>query len=77
MVRLRPHSLLVLRRLQRRNVGIRSLHPRYRLVIQGCARYRCDGLSDCQCGDKSEWGDGGVVSCAVSSAGEGGVGILG
>ena len=33
MVRLRPHSLLVLRRLQRRNVGIRSLHPRHRLVI--------------------------------------------
>lgn len=77
MVRLRTHSLLVLRRLQRRDVGIRFLHPRHRVVVQRCHRDSRDGLSDYQCGDIVEWGDGGVISRAVSRAGEGRVGILG
>lgn len=77
MVRLCAHSLLVLRCLQRRNMGIRCLYSRYRLVIQRRARDRRDGLCDRQCGDQSERGDGGAISCAISSAGEGGLGILG
>lgn len=77
MVRLRAHRLLVLRRLQRRDVGVRGVHPRHRTVVQGRDRGRRDGVSDCQRGDLVERGDGGIISCAVPRAGEGGVGVLG
>lgn len=72
-----PNRLLVLRRLQRRDVGIRRLHPRHRALLQGCTRNCGRRLLDYQRGHQLERRDGGVVSCAISRAGEGRVGILG
>ena len=77
MVRLCPDSLLVLRCLQRRNVGIRRLHSRHWTLLQRLARNSRDGLCHYQCGDKSKRRDGGAVSCPVPRACEGWVGFLG
>ena len=77
MVRLCPDSLLVLRCLQRRNVGIRRLHSRHWTLLQRFARNSRDGLCHHQCGDKFKRRDGGAVSCPFSSACKGRVGILG
>lgn len=46
-----PHRLLVQRRLQRRDVGIRRLHPRHRALLQRRARHRCDGILNYKRGD--------------------------
>ena len=77
MVRLCPDSLLVLRCLQRRHVGIRRLHSRHWTLVQRLARDSRDGLCHHQCGDKLKRRDGGAVPCAVPRACESRVGILG
>lgn len=58
-------------------MGIRRLDSRHWTLVQRRARDSRYGLLDCQCGDKSKRGDRGAVSCAVSGAGKGRVGILG
>lgn len=77
MDRLRPHRLLVLRRLQRGDVGVRGLDPRGGAVVPGRARDRGDGVPARQRGHQPERGDGGAVPRAVPRAGEGRVGVLG
>ena len=69
MVRLGADSLLVQRRLQCCNLGVRCVHPSDWAELQGRNWHRCNGLLDRLDGDQFEWCYRRAVSCALSCAG--------
>lgn len=73
----RPNRLLVLRRFQRGNMGIRILDPGRGAELQGLVGHCGDGVHHHQRSHQLERCDRRAVPCPLSRAGEGELGVLG